>query len=146
MIPRFQRILLPVDFTDKNASAITVAEELASQYGATVSLIHVIETINLPEDDELREFYGGLEKRSQNELNAIAARFENANTMVDKVVRFGRRAEEIVAYTGEQAIDLIVMSSHPVDPDSPARSWNTLSYQVSLLCSCPILLVKSENA
>lgn len=142
MIPRFQRILLPVDFTSKNESAIGVAEELAQQYDATIALIHVIETINLPEDDELREFYAELERRSLSQLNKIADRFREAGAMVDQVVRFGHRAEEIVAFTAEQNIDLIVMSSHRVEPDSPSRSWNTLSYQISLLCHCPILLVK----
>lgn len=142
MIPRFQRILLPMDFTPKNESALEVAGELATQYDATISLIHVIETIDLPEDDELREFYAGLEKRSRSELSKLAERFDQAKTPVDQEVRFGHRAEEIVSFTAEQAIDLIVMSSHRVDPDSPVRSWNTLSYQVSLLCACPILLVK----
>jgi nucleotide-binding universal stress UspA family protein len=145
MMPRFQRILLPVDFTPKNESAIDVAKELAHQYDSTISLIHVIETINLPEDDELREFYAGLERRIRLQLAALAGQFEDAKAMVDQEVRFGHRAEEIVAFTNEQAIDLIVMSSHPVDPSSPVRSWNTLSYQVSLLCRCPILLVKSDQ-
>ncbi len=142
MIPRFQRILLPVDFTPKNDSAVEVARELATQYDATLSLIHVIETINLPEDDELRSFYAELEKRSRSQLNALARRFDETKTPVDQEVRFGHRAEEIVRFASEQAIDLIVMSSHPIDKESAVRSWNTLSYQVSLLCPCPILLVK----
>ncbi len=143
MIPRFQRILLPVDFTPKNESALEVARELATQYDATISLIHVIETINLPEDDELRDFYSELEKRSRTQLAAFADRFDEAKTPVDQEVRFGHRAEEIVGFTVEQAIDLIVMSSHPIDAGTPMRNWNTLSHQVSLLCACPILLVKS---
>ena len=142
MIPRFQRILLPVDFTAKNESALEVARELATQYDATIALIHVIETINLPEDDELRAFYTELEKRARAEIRSLAARIDTATTPVDEEVCFGRRAEEIVHYADQQAIDLIVMSSHRVDPKVPIQSWNTLSYQVSLLCTCPILLVK----
>ena len=142
MIPRFQRILLPVDFTEKNASALEIARELATQYDATISLIHVIETINLPEDEELRSFYAELEKRSRTQLSELVSRFDETKTPVDQEVRFGHRAEEIVSFASNQAIDLIVMSSHPIDKGSAVRSWNTLSYQVSLLCPCPILLVK----
>jgi universal stress protein A len=142
MIARFQRILLPVDFTPKNESAVEVAKELATQYDATIAFIHVIETINLPEDDELRAFYAQLEKRARSAISAMASRIDTAKTPVDEEVCFGHCAEEIVRFADQQKIDLIVMSSHRVDPQQPVHSWNTLSYQVSLLCTCPILLVK----
>ena len=38
--------------------------------------------------------------------------------------------------------DLIVMSSHRVDPATAVQSLSMLSYQVSILCDCPVLFVK----
>jgi hypothetical protein len=39
-------------------------------------------------------------------------------------------------------VDLIVVSSHKIDPHAAVASLGTLSYQVSILCDCPVLLVK----
>ena len=38
--------------------------------------------------------------------------------------------------------DLVVMSSHKPDLSKPLQTWATLSCQVSVLCPCPVLLVK----
>ena len=41
----FQRILVPVDLTQKSLTAVDMAYEFADQTGAEVVLLHVIETI-----------------------------------------------------------------------------------------------------
>lgn len=38
-------------------------------------------------------------------------------------------------------VDLLVMGSHKVKP-RPGQGWGTTSYEVGILCQCPILLVK----
>ena len=60
MIPRFQSILVPVDFTDKNWSALDIAFETAVHNKATVTLLHVIEVIDdgdFDDDPDVKEFY-----------------------------------------------------------------------------------------
>ncbi len=142
MFAQFQRLLVPVDFTAKNERALDIALEAARSNSAHVTLLHVIERIeNLP-DEELVEFYDQLETRARSELESMAERFSQAGTQVDRTIRFGKRAEEIVREAADADVDLIVMSSHKLDPQQPARSMATLSYQVSILCRCPILLVK----
>jgi len=42
----------------------------------------------------------------------------------------------------DRKVDLVVVSSHKVDPAATVQSLGTLSYQVSILCECPVLLVK----
>jgi hypothetical protein len=34
------------------------------------------------------------------------------------------------------------MTSHTVDSERLSETWATLSYKVSVICRCPILLVK----
>lgn len=142
MIPRFQHILLPLDFTEKNQAALDVAFELAVANRAAVTLLHVIESIDLSDDEEIQEFYRQLEERAEGELELRSQRFTEAGLNVEWKIRYGKRAKEIVAFEREHDIDLIVMSSHPLDVEQPARSFATLSYQVAVLCRCPILLVK----
>lgn len=142
MIPRFQHLLIPLDFTEKNRAALDIAFEIAVQNRARTTLLHVIETIDGAADAELQSFYAKLQQRSQTELESAAQRFSQAGLTVDTKIRFGRRLHEIVQDAVDRQIDLIVMSSHVVDPQRPVQSLGTLSYQISMLCPCPILLVK----
>jgi nucleotide-binding universal stress UspA family protein len=107
-----------------------------------VTLLHVIEQIDLPGDDEVEEFTDQLRQRADRELELRGQRFAEANVAIDWKIRLGKRGQEIAGYETEHDIDLIVLSSHLVDPDDPARSLATLSYQVALLSQCPVLLVK----
>lgn len=56
----FVKILVSVDFTPKNEAALEVAVELARRSGGEITLLHVIETLALPEE-EVRDFYERLE-------------------------------------------------------------------------------------
>lgn len=142
MLPRFQHILVPVDFTLKNRQALDIAFDIAGQNAAKVTLLHVIEKIDHVADEEVRAFYEQLDGHAQSELESMTQRFFEAGIEVDRKIRFGKRAEEIVRDSSEREIDLIVMNSHPLDPEAPIHSMGTLSYQVSLFCRCPVLLVK----
>jgi nucleotide-binding universal stress UspA family protein len=59
-----------------------------------------------------------------------------------EAILYGNRAAEIVRYAMETGIDLIVLSSHRIDPKDPATGWGTMSYKVGFLSQCPVLLVK----
>jgi len=142
MLPRFQHILVPVDFTEKNLAALDVAFELAVANHARVTLLHVIETMDVDTDAELEQFYVTLQTRADSELEGMAQRFVAANIAVDRKIRFGKRLNEIVHDSVERLVDLIVMCSHKPDLQNPTQTWATLSYQVSVLCPCPVLLVK----
>ena len=142
MIARFQHLLVPLDFTPKNNAALDITLEMAVQYDAKVSLLHVIERINLPDDEDLTSFYAKCEERTRIEMAEMARRFDEPQIPTAQDVRFGNRAEEIVRFAATREVDLIVMSSHQIDPTSATRNWSTVSYHVSLLCSCPVLLVK----
>ncbi len=139
----FRHILVPVDFAEKNAAALDVACDIASHLDSRVTLLHVIETIEQePDDKEMEEFYATLETGAVEKLTAMTARFEQAGVDVGREVIFGKGAREIVQYSIDQDVDLMVLSSHKINLEQPANEWGTLSYQVSILCQCPALLVK----
>ncbi|HXY36516.1 MAG TPA: universal stress protein [Planctomycetaceae bacterium] len=142
MLTRFRHILVPLDFTAKNQAALDVARELASQNKASVTFVHAIETIENLEDAELTAFYTRLASRAEAELGARAQEFANAGIRVDRKILYGKRLTEIVREARDQKADLVVVSSHKIDPAAPVQSLGTLSYQISILCECPVLLVK----
>ena len=138
----FNHILVPVDFTEKNRAAITAAAQLARQSDARISLLHVIEFIDFPDDDEIANFYEKLRERSENELNKLLALFDKDDIDVTVETIINARSKGIVTYALDNEVDLIVMSSHPIDPSRRSEGWGTISYQVSALCHCSIMLVK----
>jgi nucleotide-binding universal stress UspA family protein len=142
MLTKFRHILVPVDFTAKNQAALEIARELASQNKASVTLLHVIETIDNLQDEDLTAFYTRLASRAETELATSAQEFARAGISVDRKIRYGKRLTEIVREAGERKVDLVVVSSHKIDPAAAVQSFGTLSYQVSILCECPVLLVK----
>jgi nucleotide-binding universal stress UspA family protein len=142
MLAKFRHILVPLDFTAKNQAALEVARELATQNKVSVRFVHVIETIENLQDAELTAFYTRLASRAEAELGVRAQEFANAGIKVERKILFGKRLTEILREARDQKIDLIVVSSHKIDAATPVQSLGTLSYQISILCDCPVLLVK----
>ena len=145
MIPRFKHLLVPVDLTPRNKQALEIAFEMAVENKARVSLLHVTEKIELADeqpDVETAAFYERLRIRYMTELESMSQRFSDVGIDVETKVLLGKPLQDIVEFSRTHDVDLIIMSSHPIEPDNPLRSWGTLSYKVSVACSCPILLVK----
>lgn len=138
----FQRILVPVDLSDRNDRAVATAAALALDHAGTVCLFHVIETlIGLDPEDEA-EFFRQLEERARAILERHGERLQAAGVDWTSEVVYGSRAREIVRKAADMEADLVVMTSHAVDPDDPKAGWGTLSYQVAVLTDRPVLLLK----
>lgn len=138
----FKNILVPLDFTPKNAAALRFALKLAKQNNARVTLLHIIETIDYAEDGEIAAFYESLKIRARANLATCSAQFHDAKVPIAEKVVLGKRGHGIISYSLQQNIDLIVLSSHKVKLDGEPGGWATLSYQVSILSQCPVMLVK----
>jgi universal stress protein A len=142
MLPRFKNILVPVDFVEKSLAALDIAFELAVANRARITLLHIIESVDVEYDAEMEQFYDRLEKRADSELERMAQRFLEAGLECVRRVRVGKRLAEILQSCTEHGTDLVIMRSHKPDLQQPYQTWATLSYQVSVLCPCPVLLVK----
>jgi nucleotide-binding universal stress UspA family protein len=140
----FQRILVPVDLTEKSLAAVDAAYEFATQSGAEIVLLHVIERIEHVqfEFEELKPFYERLENSARKGLQEFSERFVANNLSVDQAIVYGQRTKEIVDFAIQNAMDLIIMASHRIDPDRPGHDWSSISYVVAILSPCPVLLVK----
>lgn len=144
----FHHILIPVDLSSKSVAALDVALEMATRHGARATLFHVVERIDPEEDEdsedqELQTFYEDLEQRAARELQELSQRFNRAGVAVESHVWIGKRVAEIVRFVAEQSVDLVVVTSPPVNAERPAASLSSASFQLSVFCSCPVLMVKS---
>ena len=145
MQPRFRHILVPLETAVRCHAALDVAFEMAVQNKASVSLLHIVQTIEAgPDgpDEETRQFYAQVCQRAESDLEQLARRFQEALVECECKVHVGDRLKEILSFAANHKVDLIVMCSHRIDPEHIAETWGTLSYKVSVLCECPVLLLK----
>jgi nucleotide-binding universal stress UspA family protein len=142
MTELFRHILVPLDFTAKNGSAVDIALELARTHGSRVTLLHVIEQIEYADDQAMDSFYESLRKQAKSKLAPLIGPFIDAGVPIKEAVTLGKRGPDIVSFAQSEDVDLVVVSSHRVDIGDGPRSWATLSYQIAVLCPCPVLLVK----
>jgi nucleotide-binding universal stress UspA family protein len=138
----FQKILVPVDLTDVHQPALDIAARLAQGSTGAVTLLHVIEVIAEVWAGEDRDFYDRLEQKARDHLARLGQYLGARAVPRREEVVFGHRAPEIVRYAAEEGIELIVLKSHRIDLENPSAGWGTVSYKVSILAQCPVLLVK----
>jgi nucleotide-binding universal stress UspA family protein len=138
----FKNILIPVDFSDANQKALSIAVSLARESNASITLFHVIETISDADFVEIKDFYMKLEKRASQEMDALAEPFAASGITIRQKTVYGNRAGQILQFALERKVDLIVLSSRRISLDAPVEGWGTISHKVGILSQCPVLLVK----
>ena len=139
---RFLHLLVPTDLTERTEKALQVADKLAVSDKSRITLVHVIETIDGVQFDELKPFYERVERKAQAAMTRFSRSIPEGVAQVESAVVYGKRAEEIVKYASANDVDLIVLASHRVNPSMVNRDWGTISYTVGILAQCPVLLVK----
>ncbi|MEN6621367.1 MAG: universal stress protein [Smithella sp.] len=138
----FNRILVPTDFSKKHISSLDIAVNLAEKYKSTVHLFHVIEIIPEMSFKEFEAFYNKLEKKAEDNMNALISSYKNKSFRFVQNIEYGNRTKEILKFIKQNEINLVIMNSHKVKIANPVQDWGTISYQVSLLTKIPIMLVK----
>ena len=138
----FKRAVVPVDLSERSLPAVDTALQLAKLTGAEVILLHVIETIDHIQFDEMKQFYERLAKSARNGLQEFADRFAAENLPVSYELVYGHRTQGIIDFAIQRQADLIILASHRIDPDRPGHDWNSISYAAAILSPCPVLLVK----
>lgn len=138
----FTQILVPVDFSERNAQAVQVAVGLAQSGNGRVQLLHIIKLIAGGNYEDFEDFYQKLETEAETKMAALIQPVQNDEVEISSHILVGHRVQEIINFAAENQVDLIVMSSHKIDLQNPDEGWGTISHKVSILAQCPILLVK----
>jgi len=115
---------------------------LAAQDRAKLTLLHVIETIDQPEQDEMESFYSMLESKARENFERLIQELPVAEFAGTWEIVFGKRVAEIIGFAIRNAVDLMILSSRKVDLGELPKGLASVSHQVSMLAQCPVLLVK----
>lgn len=111
----YNRILLAADFHDDSRLVVDRARDIAAQWGAELSLLHVVESVPVETGNELMvppslPVESELIASAEHQLAAVAD--ELGTPVAQRYVRVGNTKREILAVAKEQASDLIVVGSH----------------------------------
>ena len=110
-LPRYERILVPLDHSAKDSIALRHAAAFARQHGARLLLVHV-------EDGATSRVYGSLSSTAEVEagrcyLTSVVKALENESIECQLLIYHSNRAaDEIIRAARHYQVDLIVMASH----------------------------------
>jgi universal stress protein A len=144
---KLKKVLIAIDFSQPSREALEVGLDLATEAGAKVSVLYVVEPI----DYASIGYLGGVPMATQSILDAhlAAARKEMERFRARKLARFpgataliriGHPADEIVAVGGGGRSNLIVVGTH-------GRSGmahlllGSVAERVVRRARCPVLVV-----
>jgi nucleotide-binding universal stress UspA family protein len=145
---KLSKILVPIDFSDCSKKALQYAVPFARQFGATITLLHVVHVnyVGGPKvgalDFPLIE--ADLRKSAQKQLAEVEATEVQPQTATETLVRIGPEVVEIVGAAKKLASDLIIISTHG-RTGLEHVFMGSVAENVVRLAPCPVLVVREHE-
>ncbi|MBI4878959.1 MAG: universal stress protein [Planctomycetes bacterium] len=148
-MPKFEKILCPVDFSPDSQVALQYAADLAQSGGGELTVLHVVEPILYPVE------YGmapvpAVDLESTATANARGKLDELVEAIVAEGVRaatrvvFGRADQQICDVAREGRFDLIVLATHGLT-GLKHLLLGSVAERVVRHADCPVLTVKRRG-
>ncbi|MCX5847130.1 MAG: universal stress protein [Deltaproteobacteria bacterium] len=146
MLP-LKKILYPTDFSKPSYEALKVACEYAKQFSAELYIIHVVPVVpavtaftpssrsfNVPLYQE------NLESNTKEKLLKVVEENVPKEIQTQVIVVSGNAGDEIVRFTKEGKVDLIVISSHG-ESGGHHYIFGCVAEKVVRHATCPVLTI-----
>lgn len=139
----FEQVLVPVDFSDCSLDALEYGIQIAKDFGATLSLLHVLEPVayddahTLVQQDRLRS---KLDLQFKPYVDVI----RSAGISVRQEIRGGVPVDTILDWAGAKDCDLIVMGTHGRRGISHVMR-GSVAEGVLRRAPCPVLAVRDAR-
>lgn len=142
----FRRILAPVDFSEHSRESLQSAKSLADLYDASLDLLHVIERpqyVALNPTDMLAFSDATLmERKTRRRIESFLDETNGVSRPAHLHLAHGDAADQIVHFTSEHPIDLVVLSTHGAI-GRPQHPLGTVADKVLRRVACPVLLTRA---
>ena len=159
MIPEIKKILYTTDLSQYARHAFSYAASIANRYGASVTILHVLEDIS-PNTSSLvisimgEKEWGELRSRNEKEVldkiqirltqfcDEVQAEMPACPFITDNViVKIGNPVDEILQEVEDKDYDMVVMGAHGHSALAKALIGST-SRRVVRRCKTPVLVVR----
>ena len=147
-VGRVETILVPVDFSEHSAKAVTYAKEIANTTGARLQILHAIEEPVYPYfyapagEFSIAQQLEVLREKTDEALDKLIFDTPGPEVEVDKYVVIGTPSVEITRFAKEEGSDLIVIPTHGLTGLERMVLGSTAE-RVVRMATCPVLAVKS---
>jgi nucleotide-binding universal stress UspA family protein len=145
--PEFQRILVPLDFSEPSLSALSLAEAMAKKFGARIRLVHVVEPPKIFSEE--KPPYGIWDQYvidvAREKLSGLAVEKIDDLIPVDCDIRMGRPHRRICDAALAFNADLIVIATHGRTGLKHLFLGSTAE-KVVQHAPCPVLVVRQRDA
>lgn len=159
MIPDIKKILYVTDLSENARYALKYASVLANRFGATITILHVLEELSPSSLGLVSEIVGKkrwLELKNRNEkkvMESIRQRIENVCNELSEnapecpflvhkiIVKTGNPVDQIIYHAEKKDVDVVVMGSRGQGVLAVAMLGST-SHRVLRQCSKPVLVVR----
>ncbi len=141
-----RNILYTTDFSDYSKYALPYAIEMAEKFQATLHCLYVVEPMNTPVDFGWTQVnYMDIEeehaRHAKNSLNKLVKEEIPEQITTEVHIVHGRSFKEIIEFTRENDIDMIVMATHGLSGLSHILFGSTTE-KVVRKSTCPVLTVR----
>ena len=140
-----KRILFPTDFSEGSAHAIPFVADLTKHYGAKLFVVHVIYDVAkatgwyVPHIS-MDEMYKDIEANARKELDKCCLEELRGYKDIEHKILKGVPHEEILRFSEENDIDMIVIGSHS-RRGLDRVIFGSTAERVVRHCHCPVLTV-----
>lgn len=143
---RIGSILVPVDFSEHAAAALSHARHLADAAGARLDVLHVLESTAYPDAylalGSPSPAEGASPDAVRGELERMVTAAPGPEVPLELHVAAGRPAAEIATFAEDRDTDLLVIASHGLTGLERVL-LGSVTERVIRRSSCPVLTVKS---
>jgi len=145
---RIRKILVPLDFSEPSHQALHYAKVFSDQFGAAVTLIHVVEPMLYPA--ELGYVPLATQDLDQQRMDELKTRLNQLGAhlgkgaKVDTILRLGRSWREICDVAEEGEFDLLIIATHGYTGLKHALLGSTAE-RVVRHAPCPVLTVRIDE-
>ena len=147
----YDRVLVPIDFSEHSKRVISYATRTASRHNSTVYLLHVFQIPDYVVTPYARQRLNSAavhlqlnaaEQDARENLDALAQELSNRGIKVQAYLRVGYPFDEIVLMANHFHVDLIIIGSHGRSGFSRLLVGSTAERVVEH-APCPVLVVKA---
>jgi nucleotide-binding universal stress UspA family protein len=145
---RYKKILVPLDGSVTSETILSEIEKLASAFGSSIVLLHVVPTLILSGAMESARQYEtvaeALTKEGEAYLRTMEKRLKDKGLTVESQLLQGNEAHVILEQCDRKDIDLIAMSTHG---RSGVSRWllGSVAEKIIRHATKPILLIRSTQ-
>jgi nucleotide-binding universal stress UspA family protein len=150
----YQRILVPVDFSDHSKTTVSYARRIATRDDSTLYVLHVFQapdyvvtpyTRRAQNSAEIRAQVSAAEQDARENLEIMRQELLARGIKTEVILRIGYPFEEIVLVANHFNVDLIVIGSHGRSGIRRLLLGSTTE-RVVQHADCPVLVVKGSRA